>query len=225
MNKSILILLIFQIFSFSFSQDGNAYLKISRSQSHSDQTGSLTPLVVKLSSDDKSEKTKGVDLICVVDDSGSMRGDRVKLVKESLKYLVNLMTINDKLAIVSFTNSANPILPLTDMTATGKNNAINAINSLRASGGTNIYSGLAKGLELINQEYSSGERVASMILLSDGYDGASNADVNFRRHINTIGKQSHVFTLHTIGYGESHDANLMQRISLIRDGGYFFHQI
>ena len=222
MNKSIFILLIFKIFSLSFNQDGKAYLQISRSQSHSVQTGSLTPLVVKLSSDDKSEKTKGVDLICVVDDSGSMRGTRVKLVKESLKYLVNLMTINDKLAIVSFTNTASIKLPLTEMTEIGKSNAIKAIDLLRASGDTNIYSGLSKGLELITRDYTSGERVASMILLSDGYDGGRNADTNFKNHINNMGKQNYVFTLHTLGYGETHDSILMKKISLIRDGGYFF---
>ena len=222
MNKSIFILLIFQILSFSFNQDGKAYLQISRSQSHSDQTGSLTPLVVKLSSDDKSEKTKGIDLICVVDDSGSMSGSRVKLVKESLKYLVNLMTINDKLAIVSFTDTASIKLPLTEMTEIGKSNAIKAIDLLRARGGTNIYSGLSKGLELITRDYTSGERVASMILLSDGYDGGRNADTNFKNHINNMGKNNYVFTLHTLGYGETHDSNLMKKISLIRDGGYFF---
>ena len=72
MNKSILILLILQLFSFSLNQDAKADLHIARSQSYSEQTGSLTPLVVELSSEDKNEKIKGVDLICVVDISGSM---------------------------------------------------------------------------------------------------------------------------------------------------------
>jgi len=151
-----------------------------------------------------------------------MSGSRVKLVKESLKYLVNLMTINDKLAIVSFTDTASIKLPLTEMTEIGKSNAIKAIDLLRARGGTNIYSGLSKGLELITQDYTSGERVASMILLSDGYDGGRNADTNFKNHINNMGKQNYVFTLHTLGYGETHDSILMKKISLIRDGGYFF---
>ena len=222
MNKNILILLIFQIFSFSFNQGTGAYLQISRSQSHSDQTGSLTPLVVKLSSDDKTEKTNIVDLICIVDISGSMGGSRINLVKESLKYLVKLMDSKDKLAIVTFTKTAAIKFPLTQMTDIGKNDAINAINSLKAGGGTNIYSGLEKALDLIKEAYNSENKVASMILLSDGFDGKKNADINFKNRINNVGKQNHVFSLHTLGYGESHDAVLMHKISLIRDGGYFF---
>ena len=73
---------------------------------------------------DKSEKTKGVDLICVVDVSGSMSGSRINLVKESLKYLTKLMDNRDRLAIVAFTDSASVKLHLTDMTEANKETAI-----------------------------------------------------------------------------------------------------
>ena len=43
---------------------------------------------------------------------------------------------------------------------------INAINSLKAEGGTNIYAGLAMALDLITDNYKSGEQVAAMILLN-----------------------------------------------------------
>ena len=221
-NNIIFLLLIFQLFCFSFHQECGASLQISRSKSHEDQTNSLTPLVVKLSSMDKSEKTKGVDLICVVDVSGSMRGSRISLVKESLKYLTKLMDNRDRLAIVAFTDSASVKLHLTDMTEANKETAIKVINGLIAYGGTDIITGLRKGLDLITENYNSGQRVASIVLLSDGYDGGRNADINFRNYIKNQNKQTYTFTLHTLGYGESHDANLMSKISLIRDGGYFF---
>ena len=221
-NNIIFLLLIFQLFCFSFHQECGASLQISRSKSHEDQTNSLTPLVVKLSSMDKSEKTKGVDLICVVDVSGSMSGSRISLVKESLKYLTKLMDNRDRLAIVAFTDSASVKLHLTDMTEANKETAIKVINGLRAYGGTDIITGLRKGLDLITDNYNSGQRVASIVLLSDGYDGGRNADINFRNYIKNQNKQTYTFTLHTLGYGESHDANLMSKISLIRDGGYFF---
>ena len=142
MNMSILILLIFQLFSFSLNQDVKAYLQIARSQSHNDQTDFLTPLVVKLSSEDKNDKIKGVDLICVVDVSISMKGNQLNLVKDSLKYLVKLMKENDKLAIVSFNHEAFTKLSLTQMTEIGKNEANNVIDEFEASGYTDIFIGL-----------------------------------------------------------------------------------
>ena len=223
MKKTIFIFLLFlQLFSFSFSKDENAYLQIKRSKSHKEQTEDLTPLVVTLSSDDKREKTNGVDLMCVVDVSGSMaKYNRMELVKQSLTYLVKLMESRDRLAIVSFEDKASKPLNFMLMTEKNKTEAYNAINSLKAEGGTNIYAGLAMALDLITDNYKSGEQVAAMILLSDGADNYKNTDSRFRSYIKSSGKQDFAFTLHTLGYGEKHDADLMQKLSLIRDGGYF----
>ena len=171
MSKTLFILLILQIFFASYKSEDNVILQINRSKSHSDQSGALTPLVVTLSSEDKAEKVRGVDLICVVDVSGSMSSDnRMNLVKESLKYLVNLMNSQDNLAIVTFSSSSSKLFDLTQMTEDNKKLVIPKIEALRANGGTNIYSGLTKGLDLITKDYSSEDRVASMILLSDGID-------------------------------------------------------
>ena len=137
-----------------------------------------------VSSEDKSEKIKGVDLICVVDVSGSMSSyNRMNMVKESLKILVELMSSDDQLAIIKFEDSASTVFSLTQMTESKKVTAINKIKGLSASGGTNIYSGLRAGLGLIKDDYLSGERVASMILLSDGIDNYSNADTKFKNLI------------------------------------------
>jgi uncharacterized protein YegL len=70
------------------------------------------------------------------------------------------MGTNDKLAIVTFTKTAAIKLDLTQMTDIGKTKANNAIDSLKAGGGTNIYSGLEKALDLITDVYTSEEKVA-----------------------------------------------------------------
>ena len=168
--------IIFQIFSFCLNEDTNVSLQISRANSN-DKTDPLTPLVVSLIGEDTNrKKIKDVDLICVVDVSGSMYGNKISLVKETLLHLVKQMTENDKLAIIPFNSGipSNSLLSLTAMTKSGINTANNKINSLSASGGTNIYAGLTRGLKEIQNNYSSGERIVSMILLSDGWD-SSNA--------------------------------------------------
>ena len=148
--------------------------------------------------------------------------NRITLAKESLNYLVKVMNDQDKLGIIKFESKASTVLPLTQMSESNKTIAFNAINGLRANGGTNIYTGLQAGLNLIEHDYLSGERVASMILLSDGEDNVKDCLPKFQKLINDEGKANYAFTLHTLGYGESHDAKLMHDLSLIRDGGYFF---
>lgn len=172
-------------------------MEINKSKSHSDKTGSLTPLVVTLSIGDKVPKVTGVNLICIVDISGSMGSDnRMNLVKESLRYLVNLINSQDRLAIVTFNSNSYTLIGLTQMTSANKNSIITKINNLNANGGTNIYQGLSRSLGLITTSYSSGNLIASMILLSDEIDGESNCYSKFVNLISSQKKTNYVFTLH-----------------------------
>ena len=198
--------------------------EVARSKPDPDQTGHLTPLVATLTSEDIKKKVNGVDLIFVVDISGSMSGDRINLVKESLNYIVDLMNEQDNMSLVIFESRASLISGLVPMTENNKKMIINKINQLKVTGGTNIYSGLQMGLNQIIKNYKIEDRVCSIILLSDGCDQYKNADTNFKSYIINQKKNDYVFTVHTLGYGNSHDALLMKKIAAIRDGGYFFIQ-
>lgn len=47
-----------------------------------------------------------IDLICVVDQSGSMAGEKLALLKKTLIYIVEQMSELDRLAIISFNTDA-----------------------------------------------------------------------------------------------------------------------
>ncbi|CAF3706122.1 unnamed protein product [Rotaria sp. Silwood1] len=47
-----------------------------------------------------------IDLVCVVDQSGSMSGDKIALLKQTLIYIVEKMNELDRLAIISFNTTA-----------------------------------------------------------------------------------------------------------------------
>ena len=68
--------------------------KIIKLKSKESQT---IPAMVSFKSDNKKKETElakdvsarpGIDLICVIDVSGSMSGTKIELVKKSLKYIV-----------------------------------------------------------------------------------------------------------------------------------------
>ena len=153
-----------------------------------------------------------------------MWGTPIELVKNSLEYLVNISNSTDNLAMVTFSSNSRVVHNLTRMTEENKTLFLESITNLMASGGTNILSGLRKGLELLSHNYSSGERIASMILLSDGddniYNGIELAEM-FRDLIKDQNKSDYIFTLHSFGYGEYYDYVMLKEISLIKDGSYF----
>ena len=58
---------------------------------------------------------KSVDIICVIDVSGSMRGEPIGLVKETLSFMVAQLKDGDRISIVTFGDSASLVLALTEM--------------------------------------------------------------------------------------------------------------
>ena len=182
-----------------------------------------TPIIVNLLSKDTSQQTSNVDLICVIDISGSMTGEKILLVKESLKKLISLMTEKDRISIVLFNHQSFKILDLTYTTSENKIDIKNKINNIKAGGGTIIISGLTTAIDILkldqlknkdNKDYKN--RIPAIILLSDGND--NNMDDNqLSQSFKEISRNLNLFfTVHTFGYGNDHDPKIMTKLAKIR---------
>ena len=184
-----------------------------------------TPFIININSPEPKEDERkcNADLICVIDISGSMDGEKIELVRHSLKILVDMMDKNDRLALVLFDNQASIYFDLEYMTDEIKKNLKQKIENIEAHGGTNILSGLEKAVQILirEKEKTNDSRVSSIILLSDGCDNYSN-DVQLAEALKKITKgQNLSFTLNTFGYGYDHDPKIMNKLANIRDGGFF----
>ena len=185
-----------------------------------------TPFVINLSTSQPNECDKkcNADLICVIDVSGSMQGEKIHQVKESLKILISLMDEKDRLCLIVFASSADNIYNLEFLTKKNKEILEEKINKISASGGTNILSGLKMAVEVIKSQTYNEKRVASILLLSDGCDNESN-DVELANSFKQLTKGSGLsFTLNTFGYGDDHDAKIMNKLANLRDGSFFYVQ-
>jgi Mg-chelatase subunit ChlD len=188
-----------------------------------------TPIILNLFSKDTSQQTSNVDLICVIDVSGSMSGEKILLVKESLKKLISLMTEKDRISIVLFNHQAFKILDLTYTTSENKMDIKNKINNIKAGGGTIIISGLTTAIDILkldqlknkdNKDYKN--RIPSIILLSDGNDNNMD-DIQLSQSFKEITKNLNLFfTVHTFGYGSDHDPKIMTKLANIRDGSFYY---
>ena len=188
-----------------------------------------TAFVVSLSSKDKLERESDVDLLCVIDISGSMKGKKLSQLKFSLKSIISFMTPKDRLCIILFNDKANIYLDLAFMTEETKTKYLEKIEKITARGGTNILSGLIKALEILKEEKKKENnnepmeqmRVKCIMLLSDGYDNDYNTQ-EITNEVKNFTKGQHLsFTLHTFGYGDDYDSELMSKLAIIRDGSFF----
>ena len=190
-----------------------------------------TPFIINLNSPDTLNKKSNVDLICIIDISGSMKNQKLKLVKDSLKLLVSFMDEKDRMALILFNDKATQYLDLSFLTIETKKNFISKIEKITSKGGTNILSGLEKAVNILKEERLKEQnninndtqniRVKSLMLLSDGNDNDYN-DIEIADGLKKLTKGFNLsFTLHTFGYGEDYDPKIMSRLANLRDGSFY----
>nr|GMC77279.1 E3 ubiquitin-protein ligase WAV3-like [Ipomoea batatas] len=155
-----------------------------------------------------------VDLVTVLDISGSMAGTKLALLKRAMGFVIQNLGPNDRLSVIAFSSTARRLFPLRRMSEMGRQQALQGVNSLAANGGTNIAEGLRKGAKIMEDRREKNS-VASLILLSDGQDtytisNSSGEDSSFK------------IPVHTFGFGTDHDASSMHSISEISGGTFSF---
>ena len=137
-----------------------------------------TPFIINLFSPEPKEQDEqriSADLICIIDVSGSMQGEKIEQVRESLKILVDMMQPKDRIALVLFSESAELLYDLNYLDEKNKSKVKDLIEKIEAGGGTNIASGLEIAVEILKKEKKKENnnkegRSSSVILLSDGCD-------------------------------------------------------
>lgn len=145
-------------------------------------------------------------------------------------FVIQNLGPSDRLSVIAFSSTARRVLPLCRMTVNGKLEALQAVNSLTANGGTNIAEALRKGAKVINDRRWKNP-VASIILLSDGQDtytisapGGANNRSSFRSLLPVSMQRENGFQIpvHTFGFGSDHDAVTMHSISEMSGGTFSF---
>ncbi|XP_062209842.1 E3 ubiquitin-protein ligase WAV3-like [Phragmites australis] len=169
-----------------------------------------------------------LDLVTVLDVSGSMAGTKIALLKQAMSFVIQTLGPNDRLSVVAFSSTAQRLFPLRRMTLTGRQQALQAVSSLVASGGTNIADGLKKGAKVIADRRLKNP-VCSIILLSDGQDtytltSSDRAQISYSALVPLSilpGTAQHV-QIHTFGFGSDHDSAAMHAIAEISSGTFSF---
>ncbi|KAI5020641.1 hypothetical protein ZWY2020_045529 [Hordeum vulgare] len=165
-----------------------------------------------------------LDLVTVLDVSGSMAGQKLALLKRAMGFVIDNLGPADRLSVVSFSNNASRLIRLARMSDAGKAAAKRAVESLYARGATNIGEGLRVAADVLDFRRHV-NAVAGVMLLSDGQDSFTGAN-----YINLVPPSLSEYNgagvrppaVHTFGFGTDHDAAAMHTIAEATGGTFSF---
>ena len=159
---------------------------------------------------------KPVNLVMLVDRSGSMRGDKIEGVRGAAAQFVEQMGDQDRLTLIAFSSSPSVLIE-NKRVGDARQDAINAINGIPASGNTALYDAIALGTQIVADTNSS-QRTNVMVVLSDGLDTSS-----IRPYSNELiqAATANNTTVFTIAYGGDADQNLMRNMAGLGNGNFY----
>lgn len=133
---------------------------------HKDQAGK-TVLQIGLTTPraTDSKTLPPLNLVLVIDRSGSMSGQRLADVKEAIKAMVENFRATDQITLVSFSNDA--VVNLEACEKTNQQTICSVVDGIQAGGGTNLHAGLMLGFKQALKHFDR-ERANRIVFLTDG---------------------------------------------------------
>ncbi len=160
------------------------------------------------------------DLVIVMDRSGSMSGRKIDDARQAVLHLIDRLSVDDRLALVSYANDVRTVFPLAPMDDAHRQQARTAVNQVYAGGGTNLGGGLYQGIETLMHAPAAG-RQRRVILISDGLANQGITDPGALGNM-AAGAVEHNFNVSTVGVGYDFNEILMTTIADHGAGRYYF---
>jgi len=147
----------------------------------------------------------------VLDHSGSMRGAKLKNVKEAVKMVIDRLESSDYISVVIFDDTAQVIIP--SMPANDPQGMKAAIDRIPDAGGTTMSLGMIQGLGELRR-WNIPNAVNRMILLTDG---VTYGDTDRCRQLARDAAAANI-AINPLGIGSDWDESLLDDIGQLSGG-------
>ncbi len=165
-------------------------------------------------------KREPLNLVAVVDKSGSMTG-RIDLVKAGLRQVVSQLRPGDQISIVLYGTTAHLHLSPTAFTAGSKADILRAIDAIAIDGSTYMEAGLKVGYETAFASQDGFKGSTRLMLFTDEQPNVGRTDAaGFIGMAEAASRRDVGLT--TIGVGVQFDAALATKVSSTRGGNLYF---
>lgn len=167
----------------------------------------VLPLISRF---EKEKEKPSLAMMLIIDKSGSMSGAPIALARQAAKAAVELLSVRDQVGVIGF--DSNPQI-ITEMRSAAEKGAImSLIDTLDASGGTNLYPAMLAGKDMLD---NTAAKIKHMIILSDGQTGGADFQGLTQSLVDTG------VTISTVALGSGAARQLMASIAEIGRGRYY----
>ena len=160
------------------------------------------------------------NLVFLLDVSGSMQSaDKLPLVKQAMKLVVEQMRPQDHIAIVVYAGAAGLVLPSTS--GADKAQIIASLDALEAGGSTNGGQGIQLAYQVAREQFVEGG-VNRVILATDGDFNVGMVDQQDLEDLVTRERKSGI-ALTTLGFGQgNYNDEIAERLADLGDGNHAY---
>jgi Ca-activated chloride channel family protein len=165
---------------------------------------------------------KPSQVVVVVDSSGSMQGNKLPAVQNTLRQYIETLGPKEQIALIDFDSEIRSPIQV-DGTPQGRDRGMQFIASLQVDGGTKLYDSALYARNWLQQNLRQ-DAINAVVILTDGEDSGSQTTLNQLRQelekSNFTSDQRIAFF--TVGYGEEGEFNpeVLQQIAQL-NGGYY----
>jgi len=161
-----------------------------------------------------------VDMVIVLDRSGSMQGQKITDARQAVLQLIDRLAVDDRLALVTYANGVDTLFPLAPMHDHYRRKAKAVVARIYSGGGTNLGGGLQRGIQTLMQTPADG-RQRKVILISDGLANHGVTDPGALGNM-AADAVEHNFSVSAVGVGYDFNEVVMTTIADHGAGRYYF---
>jgi Ca-activated chloride channel family protein len=163
---------------------------------------------------------RNVDMVIVMDRSGSMQGEKITDAKQAALNLLSSLSAGDRFGLVTYSDSVQRRSNLVKVTRANRERLRSIISRISAGGATNLGAGLQEGINGILSARNNGN-VRKVILISDGLANRGITNPISLGNMASISVEKE-FAISTVGVGTEFNEYLMTHIADRGTGNYYY---
>ncbi|WP_437907653.1 VWA domain-containing protein [Sorangium sp. So ce327] len=167
-----------------------------------------------------SQARKPVHLSLVIDRSGSMSGEKLRLALEAARQAIRTLQPGDRFSVVTFDHQVEVPIPSTEATPSARLRAEAALDTVTARGNTDLGGGWLRGCAEVGAHLPE-DAIGRVLLLTDGQ---ANHGITSPDELTSRARSQRLrrVTTSTIGLGEGFNEFLLGRLSEEGGGNFYF---
>ena len=165
-------------------------------------------------------QSRNVDMVIVLDRSGSMQGRKIEDARQAVLKLLSNLSAKDRFALITYSDGVQHVSTLDKVSENHREQIERLIHRITARGGTNLGAGLQAGINLL-ASVSQNENARKVILISDGLANKGITNPDRLGAIAAVAVQNE-FAVSTVGVGNNFNELLMTTIADRGAGNYYY---